>query len=369
MAHLAQLNDELRNQTQKKYLNLTGFLRLATQCKGDVYLMERRAETQLRNRPAVIQAAKSAVSTGGTLNTTLTPPVTSVAGEIQALMRSDALLGKFQTMGCRMEPFLVQIPREITPAASAWVGQGYPAPVTNPTLNKIILQPTKVSSIIVLDDESTKIESAASEQSTLNIVKAALIGNMDNLAMNPTLTEVADSSGTGLIVAPASITAQGTQISCTGSSAAQRAADIQTKINTMWMFRNPVLIMAPSVGAGYGASLTTGGNRMFPNVGAQGGEIFGIPVLTSGFMPQPAGSPTGNYVVMLDLADLILCDDGQYEIDVSGEASLQMNNAPSTGAQNLVSLFQTSGTAIRINKTVNWCLGHPTSCIWMETTF
>ena len=51
---------------------------------------------------------------------------------------------------------------------------------------------------------------------------------------------------------------------------------------------------------------------------------------------------------------VLLADDGQMMIDMSTEASLQMNDAPSAGAQSLVSLWQTGGVGVKLDRWINW---------------
>ena len=53
-----------------------------------------------------------------------------------------------------------------------------------------------------------------------------------------------------------------------------------------------------------------------------------------------------DFVGRTSLGDIDLSDDGQMMIDMSSEASLQMSDAPSAGAQSLVSLWQTGGIGV-----------------------
>jgi hypothetical protein len=49
-----------------------------------------------------------------------------------------------------------------------------------------------------------------------------------------------------------------------------------------------------------------------------------------------------------------VADDGNVNVDVSQEASLQMNSTPSAGAQTLVSLWQNNMIGIRAEREINW---------------
>jgi hypothetical protein len=53
-------------------------------------------------------------------------------------------------------------------------------------------------------------------------------------------------------------------------------------------------------------------------------------------------------------SEILLADDGGVTLDVSREASLQLDGAPSDGAQSLVSLWQNNMVAIRAEREINW---------------
>ncbi len=51
---------------------------------------------------------------------------------------------------------------------------------------------------------------------------------------------------------------------------------------------------------------------------------------------------------------MLLADDGQMLLDMSTEASVQMNDAPSAGAQSLVSLWQNGMVGLKCDRWINW---------------
>ncbi len=63
-----------------------------------------------------------------------------------------------------------------------------------------------------------------------------------------------------------------------------------------------------------------GGQRVFPNVGALGGDILGVPLLVS--------PGAGSNLILLD-ADAILVADGGLELGNSNQATIEMSDAPS----------------------------------------
>jgi hypothetical protein len=67
-----------------------------------------------------------------------------------------------------------------------------------------------------------------------------------------------------------------------------------------------------------------------------------------------AGSPNELQIALVTQEEVYLADDGGLSIDMSQEASVQMNDAPSAGAQSLVSLWQNNLVGIRAEQYINW---------------
>ena len=99
------------------------------------------------------------------------------------------------------------------------------------------------------------------------------------------------------------------------------------------------------------------GQREFPDMSMAGGNIDGIPVIVSNFVPKTAG---GSRFILVFASEIYVADDGVVTIDASREASLQMDDAPTmnsgtpTAATGMVSMFQTNSVAIRAERYINW---------------
>jgi hypothetical protein len=75
------------------------------------------------------------------------------------------------------------------------------------------------------------------------------------------------------------------------------------------------------------------GQKEFPGLTMNGGDLLGLPVITSENIPSTGGSPTdGDPIIVVSAPDILLADDGQVTIDASREASLQMDTAPDSPA-------------------------------------
>ena len=65
-------------------------------------------------------------------------------------------------------------------------------------------------------------------------------------------------------------------------------------------------------------------------------------------------------MALVNASDIFLADDGGVSVDMSREASLQMDSAPTTQdaltgtGTSLVSLWQTNAVGFRAERTINW---------------
>jgi len=102
------------------------------------------------------------------------------------------------------------------------------------------------------------------------------------------------------------------------------------------------------------------GQKEYPGLTMNGGVFFGLPVITSQYV--------GEYVALINAADIYVGDEGGVTIDISTEASLQMMDNPTNDtvsatpvATDLVSLWQTNSVGFLAERTVNWMRRRPTA--------
>jgi hypothetical protein len=93
---------------------------------------------------------------------------------------------------------------------------------------------------------------------------------------------------------------------------------------------------------------TADGPMLFPDLQLpSGGTIAGVPMLALDVLTN-TGSPSTDSVILCD-ANQVGIDPGVIELDASKNCTLQMVDNPS-GAANMVSMFQTSSTALRATR-------------------
>ena len=91
----------------------------------------------------------------------------------------------------------------------------------------------------------------------------------------------------------------------------------------------------------------TGTGARFPNVRIDGGDIAGVPLLTS--------AAAGSKLILVDAGKLLVVDEG-LEIQGSRQAAIQMSDAPTAGAANVVAAFQTNTLFVKVQRYVHWTL-------------
>lgn len=103
--------------------------------------------------------------------------------------------------------------------------------------------------------------------------------------------------------------------------------------------------------------LAASGNSAFERVGATGGEMFGLPVLTTRMCPLDS---SGGLIALIDGAGISASEEAPF-FDLSRGAMLEMNTAP-TGSTTTptaatatrVGLFQAEATAIKVIRRIIW---------------
>ena len=101
------------------------------------------------------------------------------------------------------------------------------------------------------------------------------------------------------------------------------------------------------------------GQPEFSSMNPSGGTFLGYPAIVSQSALMTDSPSGGNLLIFLVPSEIMLADDGGVDIEVSGEASIQMSDTPNNDAtsgtgQSLVSMFQTDSVAIRAIRHVNW---------------
>ena len=315
-------------------------------------------------RVANYLTAKSAVTGGLTTDTNwATELVEPATVDFIEYLRHKTVIGK---LNLQRRPFNIRTPRQTTGGAGYWVGEGKPKPLTKFHFDAVTLPYTKVAAIAVITQELARFSQPNAEGIVRDQLAAACLERLDTDLLDP---DKAVSSG----VNPASLTNGVTALSSAGTSAANVQTDIGNLVEQFILNRQDVsglvLVMPNTLALALSLMLNSNSTPQFPGITMNGGSLLGIPVIASQY--AASGASYGNMVIAIDQNAVALADDGGFSVDVSTEASLQMDDAPdndaSTGTgQSLVSMFQTNSIAIRAEREIHWVKLRSTAVSFMD---
>ncbi|MEP6503260.1 MAG: phage major capsid protein [Betaproteobacteria bacterium] len=317
--------------------------------KGDLLGARAYAEGQAwSDTPSVaiaLRAAVAALSNPSALSYT-----EAVAGEFLSLVRARSILGR--VTGLRRVPMNTSMLRVTGGPAASWVGQGIALPISKFSLERDSLGIFKIGAAVVVTDELMLAAGEVADLAFTSELIRAVAAFEDRSFLDPGRGAVADT-------APASITAGLTPIASTGSSADEVRADVARLFAAFdaadGAFDTAYIAMHPRTAVYMGQLTTTNGGLLYPHLGARGGDVLGVPVLVSSAL-ELVNSPGETFMTMFDPSQVLFGDDENVSIDVATHASIQLDDAPSPGAQQLVSLWENGLRALKLVRACSWKL-------------
>lgn len=323
-------------------------------CKGNRYEAAQLAEQRWPDQPEIVAQLKSAVAAGTTTDSTWASPLaqpTGLVNEFLELLRPSTLIGKIP--GLRRVPFNVNMPRQTAGGTYSWVGEGAPKPLTKPAYDTVSLGIAKAAGIIVLTEELVRNSSPSAQEAVRAEMLAGMAKYLDEQFIVASNAAVSN-------VSPGSITNGVTGTAASGTAESNARADIRKLIATLAGNNYPlgqvVLATSESIAFTLGTLVNSLGQTAFPGVTVNGGSILGIPLVTS--------NSVGAQIVAIHAPSILFADAG-VELDISREASLQMDTAPTNPVDAttvLVSLWQHNLVGLRVEHFINWAKGR-TTCV------
>lgn len=298
---------------------------------------------------------KAAMTAGTVTDSDWAAPLvvfTNLASEFVALSRPQTILGRIP--GLRGVPFNTTMPTQTQGATANWVGEGKPKPVSELKFGQISLGMFKAAGIVVLSEELVRSSSPSAEAIVRQDLIATIAQFLDEQFINPANAGSAN-------VSPAAITNGITPVDSTGVTYAHLSADFKT-LAAQFTAANlslagSVWLMTETQALALSLMQNALGQPQFPNMTVSGGTFFGLPVVVSENIPAEGGSPAGNRIILIKANEIYLADEGGVMLDVSREASLQMDSAPddpATASTVMVSLWQNNLVGLRVERFINW---------------
>ncbi|MDT4835536.1 Phage capsid family protein [compost metagenome] len=261
---------------------------------------------------------------------------TAVA-EFFGLVMERSLLGRLA--GLRRLPFNRRMLKITAGSNGYWVAESNPVPLSKPALDGSSLPPLKVCAMIVATEESLKVGGPIAENGFQRDLERAVVDTTDIALLDASNAGVADER-------PASITYGAPSAAATGDA----AADIATLINLFGGDLGAAYFVTDATTATNMALLRTAeGGLIFPDVGARGGSVLGIPLLISRASPRDSSS---GQLALIDPTGIAYGADGM-SFESAEHATVAMSDTPESDPV-LVSLWQRNLVGYKSIMSANW---------------
>lgn len=353
---------EVRGNNLPKGTAFTRYAMALARSKGDLHNAASLARGW-SDTPEVETVLKAAVAAGTTTDAVWAKPLVeyqSMANEFIEMLRPATIVGRMP--GLRRVEFNIKIPRQTSGASAGWVGEGAPKPLSKLAFDAITMAAFKAAVIVVITEELARFSSPSAEALVRTDLIAAIAQFIDTQFLDPAKAAVVGTS-------PASITNGVAGQTPSGTSQDNALADLAKLVNLFSTANHNMTsmawVMTPARAATLGLARNVMGVPEFPGIGADGGTLFGFPVITSTNIV--AGS-SGDRIFLVETSEILFADDGVM-LDTSREASVQMNDSPdnpATATTVLISLWQNNLVGIRAERFVNWLPRRTGVVQWIE---
>lgn len=350
----------------EKGVEYARFALCLAQAKGNVMQAHEIAKSRFKDSPRVVNSLHAAISLGGakdlhekaavvfgtTSDTSFVGPLVQyqdMENDFIEMLRPTSIIARMTQL--HRIPFMSRLGRQLTGVAGAFTGEGLPKPVGKQTYDTTTLGFAKAAIIVVLSDEAVRFSRPGADIKARDDMVKGINTYLDKRFMDPSYSGVAN-------VSPASITNAATRRQSGGTTLAAIDADVASAMATAFASTDidpstAVWVMPPAVALRLSMKRGSQDVRAFPDISMTGGTWYGLPVIVSNAMVA-AGSPAELQIALVTQSEVLMADDGGVSLDMSTEASVQMNDAPTAGAQSLVSLWQNNLIGIRAERYINW---------------
>jgi HK97 family phage major capsid protein len=264
-----------------------------------------------------------------------TPLLSSALAEFIDWFMPLTIIGRLS--GLVSVPLATRIMGLVGEPTAYWIGAGNAVPMSNAIYEQFNLPTRKVAALTVLTNEVLRYQGPKGEAMVRNALGRSMIRARDAAFIDPSMAGVAG-------VQPPSITHNVTPIASTGNPGTDVAALVAAFEGDL---SQAAFVTDPTTAAQMALARDAGGSFAFPEAGAAGGSIIGLPLIVSRSSPR---SSAGGILVLVDPSGIAI-GEGVTEIRSSDVTSIEMRNDPASSAAiplatTQVSMFQTNSSAV-----------------------
>lgn len=313
--------------------------------RGSPLMSQTYAESQnWTDTPAVAWVLRAAVDP---MSTNTGAALLDVGLEFSEYVRPSTLIGRLE--GFRRVPLRTRLINGTGGTTASWVGELQPKPVSAGAFDMLLLEPLKVVGVAVVTQELLRMSSPQSDNILQNDLRDAVAMAADVAFIDPENAGVPGVTPPSISNGVTPIPSAGTDVDAIQTDlkavVAQLVAAGSTLANAVWIMSPRVAVALNLKGFGVGSSV---------GINAKGGELAGLPVYTS---EHVLPGTTGDYIVLADMSQIAVGDDGDSGVELNMEGTVQMSDSPVSGASAIpISLWQNNCVAIKAERFLNWKL-------------
>lgn len=259
--------------------------------------------------------------------------------ELFRAIRERALLPRLQ--GLRRTAFRTRS-TTISNSLASWVAEAKPIPVLKPSVTNVGLIPAKLAGLSVWTKEALAAVPGI-ERLVFEDLVSAVADGLDLAFLDPT--------NDGTAVAPKSVTYNSTEVAATANLDDDLAEIFAAFSGDL---RSAYFLTCPQVAAGLATEFVG------HDLGARGGTLCGIPVLTSNAAPDAR-------LTLIDPASIMAAWDETIDLQTSEHGDVEMADSGFTQDQPtgsvLVSMWQSNLVAIRAIGRFAWAAAGPSAAV------
>lgn len=267
-----------------------------------------------------------------------------VPGELsRSLIALSAPFAILPRLGAVPVPFFSRLPIQAAAIPGGWVDEARPKLIRAGSFTSTSLPPRVAATIVVVDAELTRFASVNAEPMLANLLSGGVAAFLDHEFCDP--------------ASPSSILA-GSPLA-TVASGGNVAQDLASLLHVYPGAVETCTIIMSSRNA-IGARLQN--PDLCRDLSRQGGTIGGLPCVAS--------DSAGSVLIAVDVARLLLADEGAFAIGVARETSIQMDDepqgSPASGGTPMISMFHSDQIALRAERIVAWAMADATSVAYVS---
>jgi len=322
---IAQVNANMENATRVREFG--AYARYLLLSKGLPATARQLAEENNAS-PRVLNILKSAVAAGSTTDQHWAGAFADYGLLASAFIQSLAPFSAFDT--ALADGAFVKVPLRtrvsvISSAASAsLIGEGDVKPITQLALANQQLDAHKAVAIVAMNQELIRLSDPSAIDLISTELRRAVAIKSDETFLD-ILTQTSDVASNA----------------SSGMSAAQFAADLAEALDSIVFGSDARLYLVVSPAAAKVIAFMRDANgAVYPGMTVTGGNISGIKVVVSNAATD---------AILFDASQVGAASDA-ITLDASDQAALQMDDNPTSGATNLISLFQENKRALKAER-------------------